>query len=284
MAAGQGRISKHPDIRREEILAAALELFMSVGYQKTSVQMITERVGVAKGLFYHYFDSKVDLLNQVAMWQADQILASVPEPSEMEGDALDKLRALIGMFVQWKLEDARELISAYLEVMYRPENAPLRIAVVQESVARIIPVFGEIIAEGVEEGICDVDDPAIAAEMVFNLWTGSADRLAALLLDIGGASRERRCRTRPYPRVGVLGRTAPGRRARGASALRLRVPREGVRGSGSARGRSAGDTAPCRVRLERTCSGRRGWQEESAGRASGPPETDEGYQAKGAGR
>ena len=103
----------------------------------------------------------------------------------MEGDALDKLRTLIGMFVQWKLEDARELISAYLEVMYRPENAPLRIAVVQESVARITPVFGEIIAEGVEEGVCDVDDPAIAAEMVFNLWTGSADRLAALLLDIG---------------------------------------------------------------------------------------------------
>jgi AcrR family transcriptional regulator len=184
VSAEQGRISKHPDVRREEILGAALELFMSVGYQKTSVQMITERVGVAKGLFYHYFDSKADLLNQVAMWQADEVVEKIPAVDAMEGDALDKLRTLIGMFVQWKLDDARELISTYIAVMYRPENAPLRIAVVQESLSRITPVFGEIIAEGVDEGVCDVDDPAIAAEMIFNLWTGASDRLAALLLGI----------------------------------------------------------------------------------------------------
>lgn len=178
----QGRISKHPDVRREELLGAALELFMEYGYQKTSVQMITERVGVAKGLFYHYFDSKVDLLNQVAMWQADQVMAGVPSVSSMEGDALDKLRSLIGRFVQWKLEDASQLISAYLAVMYQPENAPLRIAMVQESVARITPLFGEIIAEGVDEGVCDVDDPELAAEMIFALWTGMSDKLATLLL------------------------------------------------------------------------------------------------------
>jgi len=180
----QGRITKHPDVRREELLGAALELFTEFGYQKTSVQMITERVGVAKGLFYHYFDSKADLLNQVAIWQAGQVMEAIPPIDDMEGNALEKLRTLIGMFVQWKLEDARDLISAYIKVMYRPENAPLRIAVVQESVSRITPIFGEIIAEGVEEGLCDVDDPALAAEMVFSLWTGMSEKLAELLLGI----------------------------------------------------------------------------------------------------
>lgn len=184
MAPEKGRISKHPDVRREEILATAFELFMGVGYQKTSVQMITEQVGVAKGLFYHYFDSKAELLNEVAMWQADQVMVALPAVSEMEGDALDKLRTLIGTFVQWKLDDARELISAYMAVMYRPENAPLRIAVIQESIGRVTPLFAEIIAEGVDEGVCDVNDPRLAAEMVFNLWIGGSEKLAELLIAI----------------------------------------------------------------------------------------------------
>lgn len=177
------RVTKAPDVRRIELLTAAMELFTQFGYKKTSVQMITEKVGVAKGLFYHYFDSKADLLQQLATWQADTFFETLPtHASEMEGDALHKTREIISKVVQWKFEDARGMTLAYLQVMYREENAAFRMALVNEYTDRIIPIFTEIIAEGVAEGLCDVDDPQLSAEMIFATWTGAADRLAALML------------------------------------------------------------------------------------------------------
>lgn len=44
--------------KRDEILNAALELFLKNGYEATSIRMILERVNGEVGMFYHYFNSK----------------------------------------------------------------------------------------------------------------------------------------------------------------------------------------------------------------------------------
>ncbi|NJE13628.1 TetR/AcrR family transcriptional regulator [Thermococcus sp. LS2] len=52
---------------REKILKAARELFAEKGYDKTTVDEIVERAGVAKGTFYNYFKSKEELIKIVAL-------------------------------------------------------------------------------------------------------------------------------------------------------------------------------------------------------------------------
>ncbi len=52
--------------KRDEIIAAAAELFFEKGYEATSVRMITDRVGGEIGMFYHYFKSKDMLFDAVA--------------------------------------------------------------------------------------------------------------------------------------------------------------------------------------------------------------------------
>ncbi len=47
---------------RQQIIDAAFELFAETGYQKTSIAAISKKAGVSKGLIYHYFDSKEDVL------------------------------------------------------------------------------------------------------------------------------------------------------------------------------------------------------------------------------
>ena len=44
------------------ILDAAIDCFETKGYEAASVQMIVDRANVTKGAFYHYFQSKEDLL------------------------------------------------------------------------------------------------------------------------------------------------------------------------------------------------------------------------------
>lgn len=50
--------------KRDEILNAALELFLINGYEGTSIRMILERVGGEVGMFYHYFQSKQEVFNK----------------------------------------------------------------------------------------------------------------------------------------------------------------------------------------------------------------------------
>jgi len=56
------RIVKRPDERRSELIACAQEFFYTKGYESTSVRDIVDGVGVAKGTFYYYFDSKLEIL------------------------------------------------------------------------------------------------------------------------------------------------------------------------------------------------------------------------------
>ena len=59
------RITKEYDERLTEFLETAQQLFFQKGYEKTSVNDIIKKIGVAKGTFYHYFKSKKDLLDKI---------------------------------------------------------------------------------------------------------------------------------------------------------------------------------------------------------------------------
>lgn len=53
----------HPNERLlDDLIAAAVDCFRRNGFEATSVQQIVETAGVTKGAFYHYFNSKDQLL------------------------------------------------------------------------------------------------------------------------------------------------------------------------------------------------------------------------------
>jgi AcrR family transcriptional regulator len=59
------RTVKDPEERRAEIVETARELFQQKGIAGTRINDITEKVGVALGLFYYYFKSKEDIVQTV---------------------------------------------------------------------------------------------------------------------------------------------------------------------------------------------------------------------------
>jgi AcrR family transcriptional regulator len=52
-------------VTREEILSKSLEVFRLRGYHNTSMTDLANAVGLLKGSFYHYFDSKETLMKEV---------------------------------------------------------------------------------------------------------------------------------------------------------------------------------------------------------------------------
>ncbi|MGT2706770.1 TetR/AcrR family transcriptional regulator [Streptococcus panodentis] len=53
---------KDPEVRRAEIMDAALQLFAQKGYLKTRTQDIIDKVGISRGLLYYHFKDKEDIL------------------------------------------------------------------------------------------------------------------------------------------------------------------------------------------------------------------------------
>ena len=58
------RISKAPEVRRQEILETAMRLFTEKGYEETSMRDIAQACGVVAALRYRYLDSKQKLFQE----------------------------------------------------------------------------------------------------------------------------------------------------------------------------------------------------------------------------
>lgn len=57
------RISKAPEVRKQEILETAMRLFYKKGYESTSMADIAKEMNVVPGLCYRYFKSKQELFD-----------------------------------------------------------------------------------------------------------------------------------------------------------------------------------------------------------------------------
>ena len=53
---------KEVEVRRAEIMSAALQLFAQKGYLKTRTQDIIDKLGISRGLLYYHFKDKEDIL------------------------------------------------------------------------------------------------------------------------------------------------------------------------------------------------------------------------------
>ena len=71
------RVVKDPAVRRSEILDVAQRLFYQKGYEQSSIQDVISEIGIAKGTFYYYFNSKLDLLDAVIERMVEQTLQSL---------------------------------------------------------------------------------------------------------------------------------------------------------------------------------------------------------------
>ena len=177
------RTVKDPDVRRNEILDAAQELFIRKGYDLTSVQDILDVAGISKGAFYHYFGSKVEMLDYLTERMTTQTLVAVqPILDDDRLDACEKMEAFFGFVIQWKAANRRYLMDL-MRVVYRDENALYRYKMTAASVKRIAPMVGDMVSQGVVQGVFATEHPHEMGEIVMTLLRTLGESLAQLLLE-----------------------------------------------------------------------------------------------------
>ena len=169
-------------VRRDTFIDAALRLIQSKGYEEMSIQDVLDDVGASRGAFYHYFDSKTDLLEAVLERMIVQATESLePLVADQDMTATDKLSGAFAGIAAWKLA-RRDLLLAVMRVWLSDENAIVREKLRTATARNLTPLFAEIIGQGVAEGSFVVSSPADAARVFVSLILGANEAATQLAL------------------------------------------------------------------------------------------------------
>lgn len=177
--------------KRNEILDTALRLVYSKGYDKMTIQDILDQLQMSKGAFYHYFESKADVLEalveRMAVEQVETHILTIVRNPDLT--ALEKLQRYFDTAVQWKTSQ-KEFIMELTRVWYSDENALARQKMFDMMVRHVIPLFVEIIKQGVQEGVFSTPYPEYASQVNINLVQGLGDTFARMLLSPEAKNRD----------------------------------------------------------------------------------------------
>ncbi len=156
------RITKDPEVRRNELMDAAEQLFVEKGYEHTSASDIIRRVDIAQGTFYYYFKSKDEILNAVIDRYVERYIKFVKSiANDVHINAIQKIQHIIdGLF---SMSDQKRKFSQYLNQ--------------EEKVARherfrgyfetaLSPVVAKIVKQGISEGFFEVEYPEETSELI----------------------------------------------------------------------------------------------------------------------
>jgi AcrR family transcriptional regulator len=103
---GERQLTEQGRERKQQLVEAAIALFAERGYAATRVLDICDRAGVAKGLFYWYFPTKLDLFAELVRSMRLQLRRSQAAAMSPTADA--RTRILEGTFasVRFMAENA----------------------------------------------------------------------------------------------------------------------------------------------------------------------------------
>src|SRR6185312_9190306 len=77
--------------RREMILETAAHLFGRLGYEKCSMQDISDRTNVSKGALYHYFKTKQEIYDAIFLNTLRKMNSAVSSAIDEHASARDQL-------------------------------------------------------------------------------------------------------------------------------------------------------------------------------------------------
>src|SRR4051795_2963740 len=150
--------------RKQQLLDCAARLFAERGYADTRVIDIVRAAGVAKGLFYWYFENKEQLFRELAEEIRLRLRRSQGEAIDLDADALTRIRQGSEASVRFMAINAP--FFALLEV----ENIDKRfVDVLRKGTDVHVADVAALIREGIGAGLIRDDDPLLLAQGVVGI-------------------------------------------------------------------------------------------------------------------
>ena len=166
--------------KRSAILSAARDLFLSDGFDRTSVDAVSARAGVSKRTVYDYFGDKRALLQAVVADIGESLIAAVKRTIDATLAGISGPAGLEDAFVDFSMRIVTDMLGSadYTTLVKLLRNEPFSgtpfADAPEEALAARLAGLGE-------EGLLVVTDPRLAADHLVALTFGVVtNRLHAL--------------------------------------------------------------------------------------------------------
>lgn len=175
---GVGKMKKG-ELRRDAILKTAEELFFEKGYEETSIQDILDALSISKGGFYHYFDSKSALLEEICRQKSGREIERVrAELFSGKFSPVQKLNLLLGALHLFGRASAK-YAALVLKVSFIDGDVHFRDQMRGYMLENLRPMVDEVLREGLAEGC---------------FFTRNPGKLGGILLMLGQDVNDEACR------------------------------------------------------------------------------------------
>ena len=154
-------MAKTKEERRNEIIETAGKLFEEKGYEQTQVQDIVNEIGVAKGLFYYYFKSKDEVMEELADRYADAIIDSVNKLIDKDISTFDKINRIFQIFI----DSAEKKFGIFMGIL-NVKNGKTHERIFFNVGKKMVPLVTELILSGNDNGECNCSDPKFITEFL----------------------------------------------------------------------------------------------------------------------
>ncbi|MBC8078808.1 MAG: TetR family transcriptional regulator [Gorillibacterium sp.] len=180
------RVVKAAGERKHEIIVAASALFIEKGYGEVPISEILDKVGIAKGTFYHYFSSKEELLSEILERRLQQIGRKADEIAAHEAmPAIEKLRSVMGIiFMSGRGQEGFVLDPT------DERHLLMQMKLTNLFYGKLKPVLLAITVQGVKEGIFQTGDPSDITDLLLRGITSFTNQSFREMMDPGVAMQK----------------------------------------------------------------------------------------------
>ncbi|MCI9363437.1 MAG: TetR/AcrR family transcriptional regulator [Oscillospiraceae bacterium] len=160
-------VKKTPEQWKQEILNAAQNLFASKGYQETSVSDIMNMAGGAKGMFYHCFQSKEEVMYALGnqLFFENNPFEAIKKRKDLNG--LQKIKALL--VLNQSDTKRHNLNMLAIPILKDPH---ILAAAIKENRRVLTPLWLELLEEGKKDGSIQTEYTKELSELLplINFW------------------------------------------------------------------------------------------------------------------
>jgi AcrR family transcriptional regulator len=161
---------RRKEARPQELLDAALELFVEKGFAAARAEEVAARAGVSKGTLYLYYPSKEDLLKAVIKKNlSERLAAGAAQAADFEGSATELIRSLL---VDWWTQIYDDPASSVFKLIITEARTFPEIAefYAREVVMPAHELMTKIIQRGIDQGeFRPLDADSVMHSLIFPL-------------------------------------------------------------------------------------------------------------------
>ena len=161
---------KDPEIRRAEIMDAAMLLFMEKGYANITTQDIVDKVNISRGLLYYHFKNKEDILYCLVERYSEKLLRDIHViVNDDDKTAIEKIRAFIDATII-STDNVSAEGTELQKTVDLEENRYMLDKLSHKLIENLTIYFERIINQGISEKVFSVKYPSETAEFLMTAY------------------------------------------------------------------------------------------------------------------